>query len=249
VNISQEWDAATYDTLPLPHKAWGDRVLAELELRGNECVLDAGSGTGRDTLRLLRMTSGQVIAVDASVKMLDQLRSKLPDDVTDRVRIVQADLTEPLPTMDPVDAIFSVATFHWIVDHAGLFRNLASVLRPSGRIAFECGGYGNVEAVSSALERAGLSDPSVWNFAHPDDTSRRLEAAGLEVLSARLRPDPITLDPGPQLEAFLATVILGGHLAKIPKTEWREVVAQVAAYIPDATIDYVRLEATARKTN
>src|SRR5579875_3682384 len=49
----REWDAAAYDALPLPHERWGRRVLGSLPLRGDECVLDAGAGTGRDTAALL----------------------------------------------------------------------------------------------------------------------------------------------------------------------------------------------------
>lgn len=43
-----EWDARTYDTLPLPHEHWGARAIAQLRLNGNETILDLGCGTGRD---------------------------------------------------------------------------------------------------------------------------------------------------------------------------------------------------------
>ena len=36
----------------------------------------------------------------------------------DRVEFVEADLRGPLPIDEPVDAILSTATFHWIRDHA-----------------------------------------------------------------------------------------------------------------------------------
>jgi hypothetical protein len=49
----REWDAASYDTLPLPHEQWGQRLLATLPLAGDETVLDVGAGTGRDTAALL----------------------------------------------------------------------------------------------------------------------------------------------------------------------------------------------------
>ena len=39
----REWDADSYDTLPLPHERWGQRLLATLPLRGDETVLDVGA--------------------------------------------------------------------------------------------------------------------------------------------------------------------------------------------------------------
>lgn len=47
--MPREWDATTYDSLPLPHLEWGRRTLDRLGLSGDERVLDLGCGTGRDT--------------------------------------------------------------------------------------------------------------------------------------------------------------------------------------------------------
>jgi trans-aconitate methyltransferase len=50
----------------------------------------------------------------------------------DRIEYVVADLGRPLPVEEPVDAVLSTATFHWVPDHDALFRNLAAVTRPGG---------------------------------------------------------------------------------------------------------------------
>jgi SAM-dependent methyltransferase len=103
--MPREWDARTYDSLPLPHLGWGLRTLGRLPLRGDERVLDAGCGTGRDTAGLLdRLPDGRVVAVDGSVRMLDQLRSRLAGRLG-RVEVVRADLTGPLPFAGEVDAV------------------------------------------------------------------------------------------------------------------------------------------------
>src|SRR5215213_6870873 len=113
--------------------AWGVQVLDRLPLNGDECVLDAGCGSGRVTERLVeRLPSGQAVALDASTEMLDEAKRRLAR-FGSRVSFVRADLAEPLP-VEPVDAILSTATFHWVLDHDRLFRNLADVLRPGGRL-------------------------------------------------------------------------------------------------------------------
>src|SRR5690349_4717963 len=67
----RDWDAATYDRVSDAHARWGATVLDRLTLRGDECVLDAGCGSGRVTEQLLsRLPHGQVVALDASPTML-----------------------------------------------------------------------------------------------------------------------------------------------------------------------------------
>ena len=55
---THEWNAAAYDALPLPHVAWGRRVLDRMGLEGDERVIDAGCGTGRDGEALLERWPG-----------------------------------------------------------------------------------------------------------------------------------------------------------------------------------------------
>lgn len=149
----REWDARTYDSLPLPHTNWGRRTLARLDLGGVERVLEAGCGTGRDTELLLELApDARAVAVDGSGAMLEQLRVRLADQ-SDRVEIVQPDLTKPLPVQGHVDAVFSVATFHWISDHDTLFRNLGGVLRPGGQFVADCSPRSCLELTSIDYRR------------------------------------------------------------------------------------------------
>ncbi|MBK3571985.1 trans-aconitate 2-methyltransferase [Streptomyces sp. MBT62] len=248
--MPREWDAKTYDSLPLPHQGWGKRTLGRLNLKGGETVLDAGCGTGRDTASLLDLVpEGRVIGVDGSGRMLEQLRVKLADRL-DRVEVVQADLTKPLPVVGHVDAITSVATFHWITDHAALFDNLARHLRPGGQFVAECGGEGNVAKINAAVEEvlgAPAEKEKVWYFAGVEETTERLRNAGFTDIEVNLLPDPARLDPGEQLWSYLATVVLGSHLDRLPESDHEEFVHAVAARLPEPVVDYVRLNITARR--
>jgi trans-aconitate 2-methyltransferase len=244
--MPREWDATTYDSLPLPHLGWGRRTLARLPLRGDERVLDAGCGTGRDTEALLdALPQGRVVAVDGSVRMLDQLRHRLAGRLH-RVEVVHADLTRPLPFDGEVDAVFSVAAFHWIEDHAALFAALAARMRPGARLATECGGRGNIAAVNAAVaDVLGAAAPAVWEFAGVEDTAERLVAAGFTGVEVALRPDPARFEPGAQLESYLATVVLGAHLDAMAEADRAPFVEAVAARLAEPVVDYVRLEISA----
>ncbi|SDQ70102.1 trans-aconitate 2-methyltransferase [Quadrisphaera sp. DSM 44207] len=244
----REWDAAAYDALPLPHERWGRQLLETLPLCGDERVLDVGAGTGRDTEALLqRLPRGHVIAVDGSAAMLDRLRQRLAAVGPERLSVLHADLREPLALAAPVDAVFSVATLHWLPEHAALFTSLAAVLRPGGLLRAEWGGAGDLAGVDAALTALDLPPVSgALTFAGADRSAQRLTAAGFVDVRVDLVPDPVRLQPGAQLEAFLATVVLGAVLDPLPQAQRSEVVRAVAARLPEPVVDYVRLRAAAR---
>ncbi|WP_299051489.1 class I SAM-dependent methyltransferase [uncultured Nocardioides sp.] len=245
--MTREWDASTYDALPLPHEAWGAGVLDRLDLPGDGAglrVLDAGCGTGRDAAALRdRWPGAELVLLDGSERMLERARERLGDSAT----YVHADLTRPLPdTVGTVDAVMSVAAFHWVGDHRALFAHLAAVLRPGGRLVAECGGAGNLDAMDSALRTAqrafGIDeDPGEWCFAGVDDTRAELVSADLVVDDVRLRQHPIRLAEPDLLRRYLATVVLGGYAEPLAD-RFDAFVDAVAEAMTEPVVDYVRLE-------
>jgi trans-aconitate 2-methyltransferase len=243
-----DWDAATYDRIADPQARWGSSVLDRLELAGDETVLDAGCGSGRVTEELLeRLPDGRVIAADAAPSMLAEARRRLAR-FGDRVRYVECDLAEPLPVEEPVDAVFSTATFHWVADQDALFANLGAVLRPGGALVAQCGGAGNIASVERAAA-AVMGDrwPGPWSFATPAETAGRLRAAGFVDISTWLHDEPTRIEPGEPLETFLRTVILRTHLDRLPVHEQGPFVRAVAERLPGGDLDYVRLNILARR--
>jgi trans-aconitate 2-methyltransferase len=238
-----EWDARSYDALPLPHRRWGPGAIARLRLAGDETVADLGAGTGRDAEQLLTaLPRGRVLAIDGSQRMLAQLRERLAGQL-DRVQVLEADLRAPLPVTEPVDAVLSVATLHWLPDHAQVFGSVARMLRPGGQFVAEAGGAGNIATVRAVLAELGADDgKDIWNFAGEEETRERLAAAGFTDIEVDLVPDPARLESADQFEAFLATVILGVHLRDLLPAERRPFVRAVAARLDEPVVDYVRLQ-------
>lgn len=237
--MAHDWDATSYDALPLPHVEWGRRVLDRMRLTGTERVLDAGCGTGRDGAALLaRWPEVHLVGIDASEQMIAAARDRLGDDVELHV----ADLTAPLPLDEPADAVMSVAAFHWIEDHDLLFANLAARMRPGARLTSDCGGQGQLEIMTDALVRVTGSGEFGTAFKGIDATRVSLEGAGFEVEEVRLRPDPLRIDDPEVLDTYLAVVCLGAHLADLPLAEQHDLVAAVRTAMSEPVIDYVRLE-------
>lgn len=245
--MTRDWDATTYDRIADPMTRWGSTVLDRLPLRGDERVLDAGCGSGRVTEQLAeRLPGGRVVALDASPSMVAEARRRLAR-FGDRVEYVVADLGRPLPVAGTVDAILSTATFHWISDHDALFRNLAAVLRPGGRLVAQCGGAGNIGSILAVLATVGDGWLGPAHFETPEATRGRLEAAGFTEVETWLNPELTAFAPGEPFETYLATVVLGAHLERLPESERAAFVHEVAGRLPRSEIDYVRLNILATR--
>jgi trans-aconitate 2-methyltransferase len=245
--VTRDWDAATYDRIADPMTRWGSTVLDRLVLVGDERVLDAGCGSGRVTELLVeRLPTGAVVALDGSPSMIAEARQRLAL-FGGRVQYVVADLGRPLPLGSPVDAILSTATFHWVPDHDALFRNLAAVLRPGGRLVAQCGGAGNIASIQAVLATVGDGWLGPAHFETPAATRIRLEAAGFVDIETWLNPEPTALEPGEPLETYLATVVLGGHLERLPAADRKAFVRDVAGRLARPEIDYVRLNILATR--
>jgi trans-aconitate 2-methyltransferase len=241
---AREWDAETYDAVSDPQFEWGMEVLERLQLRGDEVALDAGCGSGRVTAELAkRLPRGRVIAVDGSEAMIAKARERLGESATYLV----ADLSE-LELPEPVELIFSTATFHWILDHDCLFARLRAALRPGGRLIAQCGGEGNVAehaaVIASVAARPQFAShltqmTGMWNFASPQETEERLKRAGFAAARCWLQPKPVR--PAEPIE-FTSTVTLGPLLAQLPEEQRRPFAEAVLEESEQPLVlEYVRL--------
>ncbi|MDQ3719865.1 MAG: methyltransferase domain-containing protein [Actinomycetota bacterium] len=249
--MTRDWNARSYERVSGPQAVWAERVLDRLALRGDEAVLDAGCGSGRVTRMLLeRLPRGRVVAVDSAPSMVAEARKSLDPE---RTTVFEADLTD-LRLAGAVDAVFSNAVFHWILDHDGLFARLLAALRPGGRLVAQCGGRGNVERFQEAAQEVGEREPFAefllgwsgpWNFAGPEETAERLRHAGFEAVETDLESWPVTPDEPVE---YLRTVCLGPHLERLPEElrgPYAEAVA-AACGLP-LELDYVRLNLSGRR--
>jgi trans-aconitate 2-methyltransferase len=247
---SRDWDAATYDRVSGPQQAWAIEQLDRLALSGEEVVLDAGCGSGKITAVLAdRVPRGTVYAVDVAPSMVRHTREALGD----RATVFCQDLTE-LDLPEPVDVVFSNATFHWVLDHDALFAALARNMKSGARLLAQCGGRGNIDAFRNAADAVAAEPPFApyfvgwkrpWNYATAEDTERRLERAGFEEVSCWLEDKPTELaDPRP----FVRTVCLVRHLDPLPEDLWDAFIDEVLARSPSPfLLGYVRLNMTARR--
>jgi trans-aconitate 2-methyltransferase len=257
----RDWNAAAYHRVSNPQLEWGLPVLARLSLAGDEVVLDVGCGTGRLTERLAdRVPRGRVVAVDRSANMVWSARDYLGARYEGRVAFAQADAAA-LPFASAFNAVFSTATFHWVLDHDQLFANLFAALKPGGRLVAQCGGGPNLHRVHqrcAVIMRNPIFAPhftgwtSPWEFANADTTARRLRRVGFTDIETNAHESPVHHTDAAAYREFVEHVICRPHLSYLPTPELRDrflstLTEQAAHDSPPFELDYWRLNLDARK--
>ena len=258
---SREWNAAEYHRLSAPQFQWGERVLSQLRLRGDECLLDAGCGTGKLTRILLQnLPHGRVVGLDLSRNMVLHARQDLQPDFGDRIHFVAADLVA-LPFRNCFDGIFSTASFHWVLDHDALFRNLYEALRSAGWLYAQCGGGPNLDRLRQRVRALSQTPefsnwlgkfPEPWFFSDAEGAVSRLRVAGFEKVETGLEEATFTVPSGQEFQQYLRTFVLHRHLELLPtealRTAFVQKIADASAHDdPPWALDYWRLNVRAHK--
>jgi SAM-dependent methyltransferase len=178
-----------------------DEALRYAELRAGDRVLEVGCGMGRYTFLLARR--GLLVeGLDLSPVLLEWLRRQ--DVIGSEIPLHCADASDPpIELAGRFDAVLGFFVLHHLDDLDGCFASVARMLAPGGRtvflepnpwnplyyaqVALTPGMHWRAERgllrmrerpVFTALERAGLADPTVhrFGFLPPFAVNRRIGA-------------------------------------------------------------------------
>ena len=93
--------------------------------------------------------------------------------------------------------------------------------------------------------------PGPWEFAEPDTTRQRLEAAGFVDVTTELVERPVVLGGAAEYRDFLEHVVFGTHLERLPeglRAGFLDPLTQQGAHDdPPYFLDYWRLNIDARR--
>ena len=74
-----KWNAADYAANSVVQQTWARELIAKLNLRGNEHILDVGCGDGKVTAEIARaLPHGSATGVDASAEMIAFAKKTFP---------------------------------------------------------------------------------------------------------------------------------------------------------------------------
>jgi len=258
------WNAADYAANSVVQQTWARELIAKLDLRGDEHILDVGCGDGKVTAEIARaVPNGSVAGVDASAEMIAFAKKTFPSARIANVAFRVMDARK-IKLARRFDLVFSNAALHWVDDHEEFLRGAAAALKPSGRLVVSCGGKGNAQDVFVALRpEMRLAHwreffrkiPEPYFFYAPEEYKKWLAKAGFQTQGIRLTPKDATYPGADGFAAWLRTTWIP-YVQRVPEKAREEFITAVtkryvAKHPPDAEnkvhVRMVRLEIDAVK--
>jgi trans-aconitate 2-methyltransferase len=258
------WDAADYAANSAAQHAWARELIAQLQLRSDEHILDVGCGDGKVTAEIARAARrGSVAGIDASPEMIRFARKTFPPGKHLNLQFQVMDARE-ISLARQFDIVFSSSVLHWVDDHPAFLRGAAACLRPGGRLVVSCGGKGNAQDVFVALRpemrlkpwcRFFQKMPKPYFFHSPAEYEQWLPRFGFKSHAVKLSPKDAVYQGRARFAAWFRTTWLP-YTQRVPEDRREEFIAAVtdrylARHAPDAEgrvhVRMVRLEIDAVK--
>ena len=237
---ASEWDPERYESSFSFVWNRGADLVALLDPKPGETILDLGCGTGQLTHQIAER-GAEVIGVDSAPAMIAQARINYPS-----LKFILADGAD-FALAEPVDAVFSNAALHWMSKAGAVVARVRRALKDGGRFVAEFGGKGNVATIIAAVraEAPGAANP--WYYPSLGEYASLLEAHGFRVTQAFHFDRPTALEGERGMRDWLdmfGTALLAG----VPAAERNAVCARIVERLRptlfrDGTwfADYVRL--------
>ena len=152
-----EWDASGYAKISGLQQAMAREVLALLDLKGSERVLDVGCGNGKVTAEIAsRVPAGTILGVDSSAEMIASARRQFGPEVRPNLRFEVADARQ-LPFRREFDLVVSFNALHWVPEQEQALRSIRSALRSHGTAQLRLVPAGQRKSLENVIEETRLS--------------------------------------------------------------------------------------------
>lgn len=234
-----EWNAAEYAKMSDLQKAMAAEVLPQLDLAGDEQVLDVGCGDGKiSALIASRLPRGAVTGIDPSHQMIAFATAHFAARTHPNLRFDVADV-RTLPFHDAFDLVTSFNALHWVPDQDAALRAIRSAMKADGRARLRLVTAGDRRSLESIVEDARKAPRWDRYFRDFQDPYLRLsptqyaavaERNGLRVLGVRTRDEVWHFGTRAAFLAFSA-VGLVAWTQRLPERER-------AAFVDDALDRY-----------
>jgi trans-aconitate 2-methyltransferase len=186
-----EWNAAEYARRSALQEAMAAEVLALLDLKGSERVLDVGCGDGKITAEIAtRVPEGSVVGVDPSQDMIRFASTHFGPAVRPNLRFQVADARD-LPFKNEFDLVVSFNALHWVPQQDAALRSIRSAMMSEGRALLLLVPAGERKSLEKVVEETRQSSRWSAHFSDfrdpylrltPEEYAAVAERNGLRVL-------------------------------------------------------------------
>jgi trans-aconitate methyltransferase len=260
------WDPADYDKSSSAQYKWAMTLIDDLNLKGDERILDIGCGNGKVTAHLASLVpNGGVVGIDLSREMISFAATKYIPKIHPNLSFQIGDASL-LGFLEEFDLVVSFACLHWVKDHLPVLEGVRRSLKPGGRILFQFGGRGNAARILDLTNDLVRSPRWVeyfqdfgfpYHFYGPEEYRIWLDMAGLVPRRLELVPKDMVHQGLSGLEGIIRTTWLP-YTEGLPNSLRQEFINDVASSYLElypfdedglVHVQMMRLEVEAEKTN
>ena len=212
-----KWDAKDYEKNSRSQHKWGQELIAKLDLKDDEHVMDIGCGCGKVTAGISKIVpQGMVLGFDNSREMINLAMTRYPSDSYSNLKFQVLDAQE-INFKDQFNVIFSNAVLHWVPDHLLVLKGIFESLKAGGKVLLQMGGRGNAEKILNVLSilisenkwKNYFTDFEVpYRFYSPEEYHPWIEQIGFKEKRIELIPKDMCHDDQSGLEGWIRTTWL-----------------------------------------
>ncbi len=220
------WDASDYEQSSSVQQMWARELIAKLDLKGDERVLDIGCGDGKVTAEIADdIKTGSIVGIDSSCEMIQLAQNRYANSERSNIKFAEHDARD-LPFNNEFDVVFSNAALHWIKDHLSVLRGIGRSLCSGGKMLLQMGGGSNAADLVSVFEQLIEMDPwreyykdftFPYNFYDPADYHPWLSEVGFAVKRVELIPKDMVHDV-PGFNSWVRTTWIP-YTQRVPESE------------------------------
>jgi trans-aconitate 2-methyltransferase len=199
-----KWNPNAYAKSSSAQKKWAGELISKIHIRGDERILDIGSGDGKITAQIASLLPrGSVVGIDNSPEMVDFAREKFPSSSWPNLSFQFNDASN-LRYENEFDLVVSFACLHWILDHGPVLNGIKRSLKSGGRLFLQFGGVGNAKDILEVVDEMISEDRWAkyfkrfsfpYGFFGPEEYKSWLAQAGLKAVRVELIPKDM-VQPG-----------------------------------------------------
>lgn len=264
VDEMRKWNPEAYEKSSSAQKKWAEELISKIRIRGNERVLDIGSGDGKITAQLASLVpKGSVVGIDNSIEMINFARKRFPPSSWPNLSFQYGDASD-LRYANEFDLVVSFACLHWILDHGPVLDGIKHSLKPGGRLFLQFGGAGNADDVLMVAGKTISEDRWTkyfkdftfpYGFFGPEKYKAWLDKAGLRAARVELVPKDMVQPGTGGLASWMESTWLP-YIERVPAGLQRDFIDEIVErYVATHPLDgdgqvhvkMVRLEVEAEK--
>lgn len=146
--MPHEFNGEEYTKASTHQKEWGNKIISELNLKGNESILDLGCGDGVLTAELAELVpDGHVLGIDGSYGMIEAAGKLSSRNLVFKLQDINS-----IDYVSEFDLVYSNATLHWIKYHSRLLSKIYQCLKQDGILRINFAADGNCSYLNKVLK-------------------------------------------------------------------------------------------------